>query len=394
MAAQLYLRLSALQFMQYFLWGAWYVTLGSYILRNMGNDGTQVGIAFGATAIASSLTPFLMGVLADRHIPAQRLLAILHFLGGLMLLGASQMDTFGSFYAFFLPYTLLYAPTFSLNAALCFRHLSDPGKEYPRVRVWGSVGWIVAGILVSIFAIEESATPMLISALVSFVQSLYCLSLPHTPPLGARQPGAAAQKWFNPEIKALFRNRSFSVLVICLALSTIPGAFYYSFVNPYLNDIGVGQAAAKMTLGQVSEMLFMLLLPWFTLRFPLRYILLSGFIAWGARYAMLALGGTSLMYGSLALHGVCFIFTALAAQIFIDSMTPLSLKSTVQGFITFLTMGLGTLIGSHLAGWVVNHFTVNGVRQWEAIWWTPAVLGFVIAAVFGLFFREHAAKEG
>jgi nucleoside transporter len=392
MATQLFLRLSVLQFMQYFLWGAWYVTLGSYILRNMGNDGTQVGVAYGATAIAASLTPFLMGVLADRHIPSQRLLAILHFLGGLMLLGASQMESFGSFYAFFLPYTLLYAPTFSLNAALCFRHLSDPGKQYPSVRVWGSVGWIVAGVLVSAFALEESATPMLISAVVSFVQSLYCLSLPHTPPLGARQPGAAAQKWFNPEIKALFRNRSFSVLVICLALSTIPGAFYYSFVNPYLNDIGVGQAAAKMTLGQVSEMLFMLLLPWFTLRFPLRYILLSGFIAWGARYAMLALGGTALMYGSLALHGVCFIFTALAAQIFIDSMTPPSLKSTVQGFVTFLTMGLGTLIGSHLAGWVVKYFTAGEVRQWEAIWWTPAVLGFVIAVVFGLFFREHAAK--
>lgn len=162
-----------------------------------------------------------------------------------MLLGASQMDTFGSFYAFFLPYTLLYAPTFSLNAALCFRHLSDPSKEYPRVRVWGSVGWIVAGILVSIFAIEESATPMLISALVSFVQSLYCLSLPHTPPLGARQPGAAAQKWFNPEIKALFRNRSFSVLVICLALSTIPGAFYYSFVNPYGTTSALGRRPPK-----------------------------------------------------------------------------------------------------------------------------------------------------
>jgi nucleoside transporter len=382
-------RLSVLQFMQYFLWGTWFVTLGTYLMQTMQLSGIEVGAAYGATAIAASVTPFLLGMAADRFFSIQKLLAVLHLCGAGFLWAASHAQHFSLFYAFFLPYTLLYIPTFSLTAALCFRHLPDPGRDFPKVRVWGTISWMVAGVMVSLLAIEDSALPMRISAGVSILQGLYCLTLPKTPPLG-RQTKVSLRQWFGPEVKALFRNRSFTVLVICLALSCIPGAFYYSFVNPYLNESGIAQAAGKMSLGQASELALVLLLPWLSLRVSLKRILFIGFAAWGLRYALLINGSEWMMYVAILLHGVCYSFTALAAQIYVDSITPPSLKSTVQGFITFLTMGIGILIGSWIAGAVVAMHTLpDGARNWPAIWLIPAALGLSVAVVFLLFFKER-----
>ncbi len=382
----LYARLSALLFLQYFTWGMWFVTLGTYLLQGMKLSGYEVGLAYGATAIASSLTPFLVGMAADRFFPSQRILGVLHLASGGLLLAASRMETFGGFYVLFLPYTLLYLPTFSLSSALCFRHIADPSSQYPAIRLWGSIGWILAGILVSLLGWEDSAMPMQISALVTLLHGLYSFTLPHTPPLGKEGSG---QRWFSPEFFTLFRNRGFTVVVACLALSAIPASFYYSFVNPYLNDMGVGMAAAKMSLGQVSEMALMLSLPWLTLRAGLRGLLLTGYLAWGIRYLLLTTGIEWMMYGAILLHGVAFIFTALATQIYVDGATPPHLKSTVQGFTVFLTNGLGTLLGSWLAGGVVAwHTTADSVRNWPAIWWTPAVAGLAIALGFAIFFRE------
>lgn len=379
-------RLSALVFMQFFTWGTWFVTLGNYLMRALKLGGYEVGLAYGATAIASSLTPFIVGMIADRWIPAQKLLAWLHLPAAALLWMAAGASTFGQFYAFFLPYTFLYLPTFSLATAVAFRHIADPAAEYPWIRVWGSVGWIAAGVGLSWLGWEASPLPLRISAMMTALHGLYCLTLPHTPPLGS---STARQRWFEPEFFALFKDRKFTTAVVCLALSAIPGAFYYSFVNPYLNESGVSMAAAKMSLGQVSEIVVMLVLPWLTLRAGLRSLLFIGYLTWGLRYILLASGSEGMMYLAILLHGTAFIFTALATQIYVDQSTPAHLKSTVQGFIVFLTNGLGTLLGSWIAGIAVAANThQEGFRNWAAIWWVPAGIGLAITVGFAYFFRE------
>lgn len=382
----LHARLSLLLFMQFFTWGAWFVTLGNYLMRTLKLGGYEVGLAYGATAIASSFTPFLVGMIADRWVPAQRLLAFLHLAAAGLLWMASITNSFGAFYTFFLPYTFLYLPTFSLATAVAFRHIADPASEYPWIRVWGSVGWIIAGVGLSWLGWEASPWPLKISAALTALHGLYCLTLPHTPPLGTT---AGRGQWLSGDFLALFKDQKFTTAVICLALSAIPGAFYYSFVNPYLNEKGVSMAAAKMSLGQVSEIIIMLILPWLTLRAGLRNLLWIGYLTWGLRYVLLSLEVEWMMYTAIILHGVAFIFTALATQIFIDGYTPPHLKSTVQGFIVFLTNGLGTLLGSWLAGITVAVNTqTDGIRNWPTIWWVPASAGIAIAGIFSLFFTN------
>jgi nucleoside transporter len=378
-------RLSALVFMQFFTWGTWFVTLGNYLMRTLKLGGNEVGLVYGATAIASSVTPFLVGMIADKWIPAQKLLAYLHLPAAAMLWMAAGATTFSEFYAYFLPYTFLYLPTFSLSTAIAFRHIANPASTYPWIRIWGSIGWITAGVGLSWLGWEASPIPLRISAVMTAVHGLYCLTLPHTPPIDS---STGRQRWVNPEFFALFKDKKFTTAVICLALSAIPAAYYYSFVNPYLNEKGVSMAAAKMSLGQVSEMVVMLVLPWLTLRAGLRSLLFIGYLTWGLRYILLSTGVEWMMYLAIILHGTAFIFTALATQIYVDGSTPSHLKSTVQGFIVFLTNGLGTLIGSWIAGLTVAANTpADGLKNWAAIWWIPASIGLAIAGAFLYFFR-------
>jgi nucleoside transporter len=390
----LHIRLAFLLFLQFFIWGSYFVTMGTYLLQKLQFSGHEVGLVYGTTAIAAMISPFLLGILADRHFSTERLLAWLNLGGAALMFSTSLSQTFWPFYLLIMVYTFTYMPTFSLNASLCFHHLKDPSRDFPRVRVFGTLGWVVSGILISYLNIETEVTPMYISAGASLFTGLYCFSLPQTPPHGEK---TSIKDWLGPEVRRLFQDRSFSILMIIMVLVSIPIAFYYSFVNPYLNEIGFENAAGKMSIGQISEMLFMLVLPWFINRFGLKLTIFIGLFTWGARYLMFAFGNSQdlawLIYTAIFLHGLAFTFSGLSVQIYLNNSVPASLRSTAQGFYTFLTLGLGTLIGTFLAGNVVAYYTSPaGQFSWQEIWYVPAAIGILVSLYFVIRFKSDKSK--
>ncbi len=394
-------KLSTMMFLQYFVWGAWYVTMGTWLAETLKFSGEQIGLAYGTTALAAMISPFFVGMVADRFFSSERLLAVLHVVGGGILFYASTQTSFGPLYGVLLAYTLCYMPTLALTNSLSFHHMDDPGREFPGIRVLGTIGWIVAGLFIGTMQLEATAVPMRLAAGASVVLGLFSLVLPHTPPkkLGHRPTlgdvlGLDALK--------LMRDRSFAVFVIGSFLVCIPLQFYYAFTNPFLNDIGVSNAAGKMTLGQMSEIFFMLVMPWFFRRLGVKYMLLVGMAAWATRYVLFAYGDNTtlvwMLYGGILLHGICYDFFFVTGQIYVDNKAPGDLRAAAQGFIAFVTLGVGMFIGSWLSGLVVDGFstvTADGVqRAWEQIWLVPAAGAGAVLLLFAFFFRSGSEARG
>ncbi|NJO86962.1 MAG: nucleoside permease [Lewinella sp.] len=385
---QLAPRLSILMFFQFFVWGTWLITLGTYLLENLHFSGRQVGLIYATNAIAATVSPPVVGLLADKLFSANRLLVILHILGGCCLLCAYQSHSFGWFFASMLGYNLCYVPTFSLSTALCFHHLPDPNRQYPPIRVWGTIAWIFTSVIISVLALEAQATPLLIGGLTSILFGIHNLNLPATPP----QPGLNWADLKGEEVQRLLRDRSLIVLIVCEVLICIPAAFYYSFVNPFLNEVGMDYAAAKMALGQLVEIGIVLAMPWFFRNLRLRSILFWGMAVWGLRYFAFALGRPGewtefLLYLAIAVQGFAFAWVSLAAQLYVNSRVPAYLRATAQGLVTFASFGLGSFIGSTLAGEVVRHFTEpTGSHEWQYIFLVPAIIGCLVAFGFWRYF--------
>ena len=392
MERSLYLRLSLLQFLQFFIWGSWFVTTGTYLLETLEFSGREVGMVYGTTAIAATLSPFILGLLADRYFSSEKLLSILNFLGGGLLFYLATIEHFSLFYPIMLLYVLCFLPTFSLAHGLSLHHVNDTNKDFPKVRVWGTIAWIIAGLLISWLNVEKAVLPLQIAGGVSILQGFYCLTLPKTPP--SPQKGKSFFKsLMDPEIKALFKDRSFVVMIIALTLICIPSSYYYSFVNPFLNEMNVTNAAGKMAIGQVTEIIFMLALPFFFLRLSFRNILFIGLFSWGIRYAIFMLGiewNSEWLYMiGITLHGLAFVFAMFSAQIYIDKKVPTHLRNTAQGFYTLLTLGFGVFIGSYIAGETVSFHTLgNGLHDWSAIWLLPALIGVGVAGGFWALFGK------
>jgi nucleoside transporter len=390
MIKNLYPRLAILQFLQFLIWGSWFVTAGTYLQQTLGFSGREVGMIYGTTAIAATITPFLVGLLADRFFAIEKLLSLLHLAGGILLFVLSFLTTFSWFYPVMLVYVMCYLPTFSLSNALCFHHLTDIKRNFPRIRVWGTVAWVLVGLVIGWLRVEDQALPLQIAAVGSLLQSVYCLTLPHTPP--QKQSSNLWQTLRGPEIQQLLRDPSLVVLIISIAFICIPSAYYYSFVNSFLNEQGVTNAAGKMALGQVTEIIFMLALPWFFQRWRLKTIVFVGLLAWGLRYGLLILGvyfhSEWWFIAGISLHGLAYIFSMLSAQIYLDMRVPVHLRSTGQGFYSLLTLGLGVFIGSSIAGESVSYFTLaDGTHNWPAVWLLPTCIGVVVALAFWVFFK-------
>src|SRR6266566_4765584 len=398
MQSNIRLKLSAMMFLQYFVWGAWSVTMGTWLAETLHFSGEQIGLAYGTTAVAAMISPFFVGMVADRFFATERLLAILHLSGGIVLFYASIQTSFIPLYVVLLAYTLCYMPTLALTNSLSFHQMDDPGREFPNVRVLGTIGWIAAGLVVGTLGLEATSTPMRLAAMASIVLGIFSLLLPHTPP----QKTGYRVTWnevLGLDALKLLRDSSFAIFVLGSFLICIPLQFYYTFTNPFLNELNVTNAAGKMTLGQMSEFFFMLVMPWFFRRLGVKYMLLTGMAAWAARYMLFAGGNNGplvwMLYAGILLHGVCYDFFFVTGQIYVDRKAPADLRAAAQGFIAFATLGAGMFIGSWFSGEIVDAFAVaNGAEVlhiWGTIWVLPAAGAAAVLILFALFFR--AAEE-
>jgi nucleoside transporter len=388
------LKLSTLMFLQYFVWGAWYVTMGTWLSQTLHFSGDQIGLAGGSTAVGAMISPFFVGMIADRFLPTEQILAALHIVGGVILFFASTQTTFGPFYLVVLAYTLCYMPTLALSNSLSFRQMDDPGREFPPIRVLGTIGWIVAGLFIGTLGLEATATPLRIAAGASVVLGVFCLALPHTPPQKVGE--VSMRDVLGLDALKLLGDRSFAIFILGSFLVCIPLQFYYVFANMFLNELGVVNAAGKMTLGQGSEIFFMLVMPWFFRRLGVKYMLLVGMAAWTARYALFATGNNDalvwMLYAGILLHGVCYDFFFVTGQIYVDRKAPEDLRAAAQGFIAFVTLGVGMFIGSLASGRVVDAFKVGSGHAWDRIWMVPAAGAAAVLVLFALFFRSAETR--
>jgi nucleoside transporter len=392
-------KLSTMMFFQYFVWGAWSVTMGTWLGERLHFSGEQIGLAAGTTALAAMISPFFIGMVADRFLATERLLAALHLAGGAVLFYASTQTRFGPFYGVLLVYALCYMPTLALSNSLSFRQMDDPSRDFPSVRVLGTIGWIVAGLVVGTLGFEATAVPMRIAAAGSIVLGVFCFALPHTPPLDARATGGVTMRdVLGLDALKLLGQRSFAVFVLGSFLICIPLQFYYAFANPFLNELRVSNAAGKMTLGQMSEIGFMLVMPWFFRRLGVKYMLLVGMAAWSARYVLFAAGNNAelvwMFYAGILLHGICYDFFFVTGQIYVDRRAPVDLRAAAQGLIAFVTLGVGMFIGSWLSGRVVDSFRLGvpggaAAHAWDRIWLVPAAGAAAVLVLFALFFRSE-----
>lgn len=392
-------RLSILMLLEYFIWGSWYVTMGTYLLTSLEVDAIQVGSAYANLSIAAIFSPIFIGLIADRFFSAQKVLGILHLFGAATLYFISTVDEFVSFWWLILLYTLLYMPTISLANSISFSQMEDPGAEFPRVRVLGAVGWILSGLLIGFLDIEDSYLIFQLAAGCSLLLGVFSFFLPNTPP---KKQSTNLYFILGLDALVMFKNQSFLVFFISSIVICIPLAFYYSFANPFLNDIGMENAAGTMTLGQASEFLFMLLMPLAFSRLGVKKVMLIGMLAWIVRYLFFAFGDISsgiwMVYGAIILHGICYDFFFVTGQIYTDNKAEISIKNSAQGLITFATYGIGMLIGSFIAGYITEMFAAPArdtvEYNWQTIWLVPAGIAAVTSLLFVLFFRENKINTG
>jgi nucleoside transporter len=384
-------KLSVMMFLQYFVWGSFFVTMGTY-LGALGFTGQRIGLAYGTSALGAIIAPFFVGMIADRFFATQHILTVLHLLGAGLLLAVSSVTEFSAFYPLLLLYFICYMPTLALTNSLSFSVMTSPEKQFPGIRVWGTIGWIVAGLFIGFGGWEAVNTALHVAAASSAVLGIYCLSLPHTPPPNAGRK-TTVRDVLGLDALSLLRRWPFLVFVVGSFLICIPLQFYYGFTNLFLNDIGVSNAAGKMTIGQMSEILFMLVMPVFFVRLGVKYMLLVGMLAWTVRYVLFAFGNPSdlmwMLYIGIALHGICYDFFFVTGYIYVDKKANESIRASAQGFLTLVTLGIGGFVGTWLAGVIADYYTVDGKVDWHQFWLVPAAAAGVVMVLFALTFFDR-----
>ena len=392
-------KLSLLFFLEFFIWGGWFVTMGTFLSQIFNSSGSELAMAYETQSIGAIIAPFIIGLIADRYFEAQKILGLLHLLGAALLFIASNANNFFAFYPYIFIYMLLYMPTLALANSVAFHQMENPSKEFASIRVLGSIGWIVAGLIIGYFGWEGSQTlknTFYMSSIASAFLGLYSFTLPNTPPKLESNEKLKIREILGLDALSMLKDKGFFFFFMASILICIPLAFYYQHANQFLNEIGMKAAASKMILGQISEVLFLLLLPLFIKRYGIKNALIVGILAWGIRYMLFAFGDTGvkswmLIFGIL-LHGVCYDFFFVSGQIYTDFKAGEKYKSTAQGLITLATYGVGMLIGFRFAGWLTDQYISDIGHLWKNIWIQPAIFSFVVLTLFLIFFKNETIK--
>lgn len=392
------LQLCIMMFLNFFVWGSWYVTMATYLKSIPGVSDVQVGIAYGTQSLGAIIAPFFIGLIADRFFAAQKILGILHLAGAVLMYYISTVDNFSAFYPALLIYMILYMPTLALVNAISFKQMNSPEKEFSFIRVWGTIGWIVAGLIIAWLAWEQKQSLALtfkLGAIVSLVLGIFSFMLPDTPPAKAGSK-ATFREIVGLDALGLLKDRNFLVFFLASLLICIPLAFYYQNTNVFLNELNVNGAAGIMTLGQVSETLFLFLMPFFFIRLGVKKMLLIAMAAWGIRYLLFAFGDTGsgmwMLYGGIILHGICYDFFFVTGQIYTNEKAGDRFRASAQGMITLATYGFGMLIGFWIAGLISERYSIPGGHVWKNVWLIPAGIAGLVLLLFAVFFKDKKRK--
>jgi len=401
------IRLSFMMFLEFFIWGGWFVTLGTFLGTTLNASGAQSAAAFSTQSFGAIIAPFIIGLIADKYFNAERILGFLHLVGAGLMFMMFRAEDFTLFYPFVFAYMVVYMPTLALVNSVSFNQMKDPAKEFAVIRVWGTVGWIIAGLLISYVFYWDSPEGLasgalrntfLMSGIASAVLGVFSFTLPATPPKIATGEKLSVGEVLGLDAIKLLKDRNYLIFFISSILICIPLAFYYQNANPFLAEVGMPNPTGKMTIGQVSEVLFMLLLPVFFTKFGIKKTLLVGMLAWVARYALFAFGdagsGMFMLLIGIALHGICYDFFFVSGQIYTDSKAGPRYKSAAQGLITLATYGVGMLIGFWVAGLVSDHFLLaDQTHDWKSIWLIPSGIALLVTILFVIFFKEEGIKK-
>ncbi len=388
-----------MMFLEFFVWGGWFVTMGTFLSQSFNSSGGELGMAYETQSIGAIIAPFIIGLIADRYFAAQKILGILHLVGAALLYIASTAESFDAFYPYLFLYMLLYMPTLALVNAVAFRQMKNPSKEFAPIRVLGTIGWIAAGLTIGQLGWESDQllkNTFYMSALASAFLGIYSFFLPNTPPEAKKSGAIQWKEILGLDALALLKDRSYLFFFVASVLICIPLAFYYQHANQFLNELGMEAAASKMTLGQVSEVLFLLLLPFFLKRYGIKMTLIVGMLAWGLRYLLFAFGDTEgqtwMLLLGIILHGLCYDFFFVSGQIYTDHKAGAQFKSSAQGLITLATYGVGMLIGFRLAGILTDLYAQEEGHLWQQIWLQPAIFSFVVLILFLITFKNETIK--
>ena len=404
MKSSIRVKLSLMMFLEFFIWGSWFVTMGTFLGNNLSASGVQIAQAFTTLSWGAIIAPFIIGLIADRFFNAERILGVLHLIGALLMYKLSQTTEFAVFYPYILGYMIVYMPTLALVNSVSFNQMNDPSKDFPLIRVWGTVGWITAGLLISFVfnwdslqRIAEGALSktFFMTAIASLVLGVFSIALPKTPP--SKNPKSQSfTSIIGLDALKLLKDRNFLIFFISSILVCIPLAFYYQNLSPFLTESNVENSTAWASLGQASEVLFMLAIPFFFKKFGFKKTILFGMLAWALRYLLFAYGNSGDLFFmviiGIVLHGVCYDFFFVSGQIYTDSKAEPQIKSAAQGLITLATYGLGMLIGYMITGKITDFYSVAGSHDWKQIWMFPIFFSVGVFFVFAFLFKDEKIK--
>ena len=400
------IKLSIMMFLEFFIWGAWFVTLGTFLGNNLKASGSETAAIFSTQSWGAIIAPFIIGLIADRYFNAEKILGILHLIGAFLMYQMYQSEEVGMFYTYILSYMILYMPTLALVNSVSFNQMKDPEKEFANIRVWGTIGWILAGLSISFIfhwdtteAISQGflKNTFLLAGIAALVLGIFSFSLPKTPPKVSDEKIKIGDIIGLDALK-LLKDKNFAIFFISSILICIPLAFYYQNAHPFLTETGVENPTGKMAIGQISEALFLLLIPVFFTRFGFKKTILVGMLAWAIRYVLFAYGNgddlSFMLIIGIALHGICYDFFFVSGQIYTNSKAGEKYKSAAQGLITLATYGVGMLIGFAVAGWITDNYKMlDGAINWEMVWIIPAGIALAVFLLFALLFNEKNKVE-